>query len=41
MSLSSNVSFGYPKSLRKIEKDTTNDFFLIFKTKIKKKKKSI
>ena len=39
MSLGSNVLFGYQESLRKIEKVTTNNFFLIFK--IGKKKVSI
>ena len=33
MSLSSNVLFGYQESLRKIEKITANNFFLIFKLK--------
>ena len=35
MSLSSNVLFGYQESLRKIEKITANNFFLIFKLKKK------
>ena len=35
MILSSNVLFGYQESLRKIEKVTANNFFVIFKTKKK------